>query len=171
MTLDEYIEQCKELSLTARLAVALIVFQRYCSANGLQSPAITAFCDYLWKWPLVYAAGADQFTPWERARTELVEVGLGNPLGAELQALLAARNIDEGAFREVVQGVVEILWGSFWGAADGPFSLRMLRNVIERSGVVEMPVLAPFRNSRFQDGGGWGERMLPADLALWREHA
>ncbi len=171
MTLDEYIEQCKELSLTARLAVSLIVFQRYCSANRLQSPEITAFCNYLWKWPMVHAGGAEQFIPWERARTALVQVGLGDPLSAELRALLAARGIDEGAFREVVQGVVEILWGSFWGAADGPFSLRMLRNVIVHSGIADMPPLAPFRISRFQDGGGWGKRLQPEDLACWRQHA
>ena len=52
-TIENYIEQCKKLSLTARMAIALIIFERYCKQRQIKSSLIDDFCNHLWKWPLI----------------------------------------------------------------------------------------------------------------------
>jgi hypothetical protein len=52
-----------QLSLTARLAVALHCVERYCLAHGLTEAAITEFLNYLWQFPTI--STPDAFAVWE----------------------------------------------------------------------------------------------------------
>jgi len=164
--MDKYIEQCEELSLTARMAVALKVFQIYCKNRGIENQLVTDFFAYLWKWPLI--DGSDQFEPWEQSRTYLVNFGLGDPANDEIETLLSEHGIEEYEFRDIVSSVVEILWGSFWGACEDELSLQALACVINRCKVENPPSLTPFKFSRFSDMSGWGNKITTLDCEYWK---
>jgi len=162
-----YIQQCKELSLTARMTIALLIFERYCQVNRIEdSKLVTEFIDYLWKWPLI--DGPDQFDPWQQSHTELVSFGLGLAATKELESVLESANVDQTTFREIVSGVVAILWESFWGGSEDELSLQALNNVIKASKLSELPRLTPFKFSRFSEMSGWGVKISLEDREYWR---
>ncbi|MGU3796414.1 hypothetical protein [Vibrio diabolicus] len=68
----------------------------------------------------------------------------------------------------LVGGVTDILWGSFWGAAENEQSMVALENVISASGIEQLPVLTPFKFSLFSQNDGWGDKITPQDLEFWR---
>lgn len=164
--MNTYLDACKKLSLTARLAVGLVVFERFCRDSQIESTQVKIFCDYLWDWPLIQYP--DQFDTWESARPELVNCGLSDPLSAEMLSILADYGIDESCFRSVLTGLVYILWGSFWGAAEDDLSLNSLASVLRASRLEAYPVLTPFKFSQFVDGHGWGEKITKEDRDFWR---
>ncbi|MFO6423543.1 hypothetical protein [Motilimonas sp. KMU-193] len=161
-----YIEQCQSLSLTARVCIALKIFERFCQQQSLHHSTITEFCDYLWQWPLI--DDPEQFEPWESSRPYLVNFALGDASHAEMDTLLSQANISEHTFREIVGGIAQILWGSFWGACEDEASLNCLHQVILHSSVTDLPNLTPFRFSKFCDNSGWGFKLTPEDVTYWR---
>lgn len=165
-TMDIYLIQCKKLSLTARMAIALLVFECFCRNTGLQIKQVSELSEYLWQWPLI--DGPDQFELWEKNRPELVNYGLGDEATNELLIELESRGISETRFRDIVSGLVEILWSSFWGAAENEFSLEALRNVLASSKVERLPVLTPFKFSLYSDMSGWGKKLTKEDRDFWR---
>src|SRR5690348_15787878 len=124
------------LSLLARLGVALCCFEGYCRAVALQTKSVQDFLSYMWEWPLMMAPR--QFEEWETKRTSLVEFGLGEQLPEDLEDVLRQKGIDLDEFRNLVEGTVEIIWGSFYAASDDRGSLRELSRVVaicERRGI------------------------------------
>ncbi len=162
----DYLQQCKKLSLTARMAIALVVFERYCKNHNIEGKLISEFLDHLWKWPLI--DGPDQFEPWEKTRPELVNYGLGDEANSELLSILNEANVEEFAFRDIVTSIVEILWGNFWGGSEDEPSMQAFHTVINRSKVSPLPCLTPFKFSLFRDGSGWGEKLSIEDCSYWR---
>ena len=148
------------------MAIALLVFERFCRENKFDSPHVVELSDYLWQWPMIQ--GPDQFSPWERSRPQLVNFGLGDEADDALKAQLCLANLDESRFREIVSALIEILWGSFWGAAEDDLSLRALEAVILLTKVSVLPPLAPFKFSRFADRDGWGATVCKGDRDYWR---
>ena len=163
--MDTYIEQLEELSLTARVAIALKLFDLYCSKNHIIHPKINEFIDYLWQWPLI--DGPNKFGPWESSRPHLVNFGLGDELDSELLILLESLGKSERSFRVIISSIVEILWGSFWGRSENRQSLSSLKCVIKMT-ESPLPNLTPFKFSKFLDGGGWGNRLTKEDVLYWR---
>ncbi|HDM8193799.1 TPA: hypothetical protein P0E30_005274, partial [Vibrio harveyi] len=86
----------------------------------------------------------------------------------DLQLSLAQNGIGESQFRTIVGGVTDILWGSFWGAAENEQSMAALESVISASGIEQLPVLTPFKFSLFSQNEGWGDKVTPQDLEFWR---
>lgn len=164
--IENYIEQCKELSLTARMVIALIIFERYCKQKHIENSIIDNFCNHLWRWPLI--DGPDQFEPWEQSRTVLINYGLGEQANEEIQGFLSEYNVDEYIFRQIISGIVEILWGNFWGGSEDELSLQSLHDVIRFTQVENLPTLTPFKFSRFRDGGGWGQKITAEDCEFWK---
>lgn len=166
--MEKYLDQCKDLSLTARMAIALLTFEIFCKENDLQIDQIKEFSDYLWQWPLI--DGPDQFEPWQKSRPELVNYGLGDEASNELLNELELRGLCEHRFRNIVGSLVGILWSSFWGVSEDEFSLKNLRNVISSCKIepLPLPVLTPFRFSLFSDEGGWGKKLTMEDRDFWR---
>ena len=161
-----YTSACKELSLTAREAIALLVFEDYCNSHNIESILIDEFLSYLWQWPLIN--GPDEFEPWESKRPELVNYGLGDPASIQLIELLDASGIDESEFRDIISGIVEILWGSFWGKAEDEVSYNCLQNVLKAAKPTTLPPITPFKFSLFKDGSGWGVQITKTDRDFWR---
>jgi hypothetical protein len=169
MNVREYLEQCRPLSLTARSAISLLVFEKYCAENDLNILAVTELLDHMWKWPLI--DGPDQFEPWESQRPLLIDCGLGDDFPDDLIAILAQRNISESKFRTVIEGVTEILWSSFWGAAENEASINDLEKVLLVTNVQKLPTLTPFKFSLFSDKDGWGSSLTAEDRDFWRRGA
>ncbi|EGQ8241618.1 hypothetical protein ACUT8K_000496 [Vibrio parahaemolyticus] len=161
-----YIDECKRLSITGRSAISLLIFERFCLLNELNALEINEFLDYLWKWPLV--DGPDEFEPWEANRVTLVNCGLGDDFSEDLLNTLTLSGVSEYQFRSILGGIIEILWGSFWGAAENEQSMVALENVISASDLEQLPVLTPFKFSLFSQNGGWGDKITSQDLEFWR---
>jgi len=166
--MNNYLEQCRKLSLTARMAIALLVFERFCKENQIRVSLVSELSDYLWKWPLI--DGPDQFEPWESSRPELANYGLGDEASKELLKALNEAEIEESRFRNIVAGLIEILWGSFWGGAENELSMEALTTVLISSKIDQLPALTPFKFSLFSDMSGWGEKISVEDRDFWRKN-
>ena len=98
----------------------------------------------------------------------MINYGLGDQANEEIQTLLSEYNIDEYRFRRIISGIVEILWGNFWGGSEDELSLQHLYEVIKFSQVENLPTLTPFKFSRFSDGNGWGQKITAEDCEFWK---
>jgi hypothetical protein len=158
-----------QLSLRARAAYGLTLFEGYCRARGLEHMEIVAFEDHLWR----FVGTVDEpnaFDCWLEAEPPLIEAGLGYEYPAGFEAFLASRGVPEREFRQALQATTEIIYGSLYAAADevgSQIDLIHLWRVAETVGV-RCPDLSRFNGSRWADRGGWGVLPRPEELAQWR---
>jgi hypothetical protein len=164
----QQINDLRGLSLTARLAVALLCFERYCHAHQLIAPEITLFLDYLWEFPIL--DGSSAFQAWESRQPDLVTVGLGGDFPDTYLAWLDAARIKTSEFRQLLKHTVEIVYGSFYAAAADEEALIHLQEVlmISKQTTRIAPLLSHFVHSRFDDHQGWGNRVSAAERDGWR---
>lgn len=157
-----------ELSLIARLAIALHCFERYCRKHNLESPEITELSSYLWDFPVI--ENPDEFNKWELNQPELVDIGLGDKFPKEFAGKLKSKGISQNEFRKLLESVVEIIFWSFYGATDNDNSLKRLKTVISivNSHGIEAPPALLFVNSRFVDKHGWGNVLSLTERDKWR---
>jgi hypothetical protein len=155
------------LSLTARLAVALHCFSRICQVQNLHHSEIDAFLDDLWEFPLITSERWDE---WEKNHPPLVETALGNAWPIGFEDYLETQGARPEEFRRLISSVAEIVFSSFYGAADDAFSLKCLSEVLKmaQDRAVEPPPPAGFSQSRFVDGAGWGNPITPSVRDSWR---
>lgn len=165
MSLDDPVA---DLSLNARLAIALICVERYCAASTLYHPTIVSFLDHLWMWPLIESVSA--FRTWENQQPDLVTVGLGGELMADLQQQLTGVGIEPTRFAAIIMAATEIVYGSLYGACDNPGSATDLHTVLVATGHNQhrTHLIAAFAGSRFTERGGWGRVLTPAERDAWR---
>ena len=164
--MDSYLEECRPLSLNARMGIAALVFEKFCQEKNIHATWVSESLDYLWEWPLI--DGPDQFESWEAARPMLVDYGLSGNASEPLKDSLMEANVSEAMFSRIVCSLIEILWGSFWGAAEDEASYQCFRTVLTTCNVSELPPLTPFRFSLFSEGSGWGLRLTKKDRDFWR---
>jgi hypothetical protein len=159
----------EQLSLTARLAVALHCFARICESQALRHRAIDDFLNDLWEFPII---DNDRWENWEKNHPELVATALGAEFSDEFAEFLKNRGQRPEEFRSLISSVVEIVFSSFYGAADNALSMRFLRDVQHKAhelGIV-VPPPAIFSQSLLADKSGWG-RLITADTRdAWRNH-
>jgi len=162
------IKDYQELSLAARMAIALLCFERYCQAKGLRHPSIATFLDHMWELPC-----SRSFPDWESRNCELVHVGLGEAFPCEILELLTSVGVSEQEFRELLGCTVEIVYGSAYAKSDDTGSLQFLDRVfrITSSAGVLPPPVAPFLISLFADGHGWGAVLSSKQRDGWRFEA
>jgi len=164
--MDSYLEECRPLSLNARMGIAALVFERFCEEKNIHATCVSELLDHLWEWPLI--DGPDQFEPWEAARPMLVDYGLSGNASEPLKSLLMEASVSEAMFSSIVGSLIEILWGSFWGAAEDEVSYQCFRRVLMTCDVSKLPPLTPFRFSLFSEGSGWGPKLTKEDRDFWR---
>ena len=160
----EYLSECRKLSLTARSAVGLLVVEEYFRSKNIRTKDTEEYLNYMWEWPVVV-----DFDSWESNRPFLVNYALGDVPSTELMLQLETIGLSESLFRNVVSGPVEILWGSFWGAAENDSSHNVLAETIRSSGLEQLPVLTPFKFSVFNKDDGWGKPVTKEDRDFWRD--
>jgi hypothetical protein len=157
-----------QLSLAARLAIALHCFEQYCQAHRLSSPAIVEFLDYLWQFPTIH--GPEAFRSWERKQPLLVDIGLGGYFPEGYSEWLQDAGIEPAEFRALLEHTVEIVYGSFYGASDDSGSLTHLQHVLDltKQAGITPPPLSHFAHSRFADRHGLGNTLSVAERDRWR---
>jgi hypothetical protein len=158
----------RQLSLTARLAVALICFERYCRAHQLTAPEITMFLDYLWDFPII--DGPLSFQAWQRQQPDLVTVGLGGDIPDAYLVWLQDAGISSDTFHQLVEHTVEIIYGSFYAAADDEeagIHLQHVLTITEQNENISA-LLSDFSQSRFADRQGWGIPVAKKERDSWR---
>ena len=156
-----------DVSLFGRLAVALRCFERYCAVTGILDPGVSALVEHLWQLPVAMREG--RFNEWFEARPPLFDFDPAERENkAVLQALPAAVSPNE--FTALVQSVVEVVFGSFYGASDDTGSQQELASVLRLVAARGVHPLAPsaVAGSRFADGQGWGAPIDDATLERWR---
>jgi hypothetical protein len=161
-------DELRGLSLTARLAVALHCFERYCHTHQLIAPEITVLLDYLWELPIL--DGSSAFRAWESRQPDLVTVGLGGDFPDSCLAWLDAADINASEFRQLLEHTVEIVYGNFYGAAADEEALMHLQHIltISKQATRIAPLLSQLTRSRFADRQGWGNRVSAPERNVWR---
>ena len=136
----------------------------------MRRPEIDAFLDDLWEFPIIDHHRWDE---WEKRHPALVNTALGDPWPAGFEEFLNARGMSAKEFRSLIGDVVEIVFSSFYGAADDVSSLKFLSRVLNTAEVagVHLPSLEVFGGSRFVDRGGWGKQLTLAERNAWRDVA
>jgi hypothetical protein len=141
----------------------------YCERRGLDHPDIAAYLDYLWRF-IGMPGSAEAFGQWTADEPPLVEAGLGGEYPPGFEAFLAARGVSEQEFRRALCYATEVVFSSFYRAADDPGSRRF---VDELAGLVAplgvgFPDTRQFARSRWSDDWGWGAIPSTEELTEWR---
>ncbi|MFT3883221.1 MAG: hypothetical protein QM703_26660 [Gemmatales bacterium] len=166
----------RQLSLTARQAVALLCLKRYCEKFGLHHQAIEAYFDDLWEYPLV---DQNRWSEWHNHHPELVETATQFDMGYELEEInwpdgfvefLQKYGQKPEQFLLLIGSITEIVFGSFYSAVDEKGSWEQLcqtLKITETAGIVTPPPSA-FIASLFVDNDGWGNRITKDQRDAWR---
>ncbi len=135
---------------------------------GLVHSHIDALLDDLWDLPLTL--GSDAFDEWEAYHPMLVDTGLGDDFPDGFEEFLRTHGVSTEEFRDVLESLVEIAFGSFYCDAEDANSLRYLDNLIRmvRRRGVSPPPIDTFSASRFSDRHGWGDRLSIEERDAWR---
>jgi hypothetical protein len=157
------------LSLSARLGLALRLFAGYCRQRGLNHPEITAWLDYMWRFLALPGAGVG-FVEWEKDEPLLVGLSTGYRCAPGLESFLAAKGVSGREFRLALECATETLYCSMYAAANEPQSWQRLCQLWELVAPlgVALPDTRPFMDSLWSDGHGWGRKITPGELAIWR---
>jgi hypothetical protein len=159
-------ETYRSLSLKARLAVALYCVERFCEATGLQHPKLASFLNHMWELP-----SCTSFPNWDSRKDDLVLAGLGDSIPADIVSVLSSVDVPEQSFRQLVENVVEIAYGSAYGRSDHEGSLRHLDEVfriVALAGITPPPA-EPFASPALPDDQCWGT-VSPQRRDEWRFH-
>lgn len=135
--------------------------------KNLHHAEIDAFLDDLWEFPLIEE---QQWNTWEKNHPSLVHNGLGDPLPSGFQVFLTSQGVDQEEFQRLIANVVEVVFSSFYGAADDASSwdyLKAVLKIADQTGI-SPPPLGVFLTSRFADRFGWGRKITPAERKEWR---
>ena len=83
---------------------------------------------------------------------------------------MKVQNFSATEFRQLLANVVEIIYGSFYAAADNQGSLRHLEAVLQYAAQhgVQPPAASLFINSLFVDEHGWGKKLSEEERDAWR---
>ena len=162
------LSEVAELSLTARVCVALHLFTGYCRCRGLDHPEVARYLEHMWGFAAL-PGGGQGFEEWEFSHPALVDVGLGCEYPDGFEAYLATKGVPASEFRAALMHATEALYGSLWGAADDAGSLRDVRELagIALAAGSAWPDLSAFAESRWV-GDGWGSRLSREQLARWQ---
>ena len=162
----EPIDKFRPLSLRARQAVALIVFDRWLAKIGIRHDELDAVCEHLWQWMTV---DHHTFGVWSGFESPVLDAALGDGLPAELTLQCEQRGVDPVEFKAVLADLVEITYFSLYGAARDEESLEFLRHVVEVGAAagITPPSAEPFAQSLFTDNHGVG-RPTVEEVERWR---
>ena len=145
----------RPLSLSARIAIALHLFQGYCNRRGLDHLEIERFVEHLWEF-IALPAGGGGFEDWKKREPPLTYVGLGDDIPPEFDSVLRAAGVSASEFRQVLSCTTEVLYSTMYGAADEEGSRQYLSDLarIAESVGAEWPSMSCFSESKWSDCHG-----------------
>ena len=114
--------------------------------------------------------GSDNFIEWDSDHADLVYVGLGDPFPDGFESFLQLHNVSPVEFHELLCSLVEIIFGSFYGAPNDASSMCNLQSVIQITGHygISPPSVDLFSSSSFNDHHGWGNPASAQQRDTWR---
>lgn len=158
----------RALSLSGRLAVALVVLQRWLSKQKLHDLEVQALLEHQWQWLTV---GPDTFDAWHEADLPLLDTALaGKALPQSTSEHCVAVGVDPHRLTLLFAHAVAIVEGSLFSATHDHESLRSLGVVLEVAAEdgVQVPPAAWFARLQWQDHHGWGLRLSVEELQQLR---
>jgi hypothetical protein len=142
----------------------------YCRRLGLDHPALTEFCEHLWRLPLGFRS-PDAFQVWYDATPGICLGPDDEPDRAALLAFAYDRGVPPAELSALLDSVAEVVYDSFYGAADDAASLRCLERALTIAAArgVTPPPASLVATSRLADRHGWGELPDGETIARWRD--
>ena len=164
-TLHAYIDQVRPLSIHARLAIGIRLFERYVRLRGLEDDSIWEYIEAMWSFPI-----AEDKKVWESKRGDLADFGLGDELPDELDEELQTLGISEDYFGLWVNSVTELAWNNLLLGPQDEESLDHLEILLQLASMsgVAVPELQPFKDSLFVENEGWGRQLSSCDIEKWQ---
>lgn len=156
------------ISLRARQAIALRLFEGYVARVGLRHAEIDRFLEWWWEFVLSFGDG-DWFGRWENSEPLLEGVAFGAACPADIAELLEHAGVPQAEFLKALYCTSEVASGSFFAASDEKGSRQHLYELAEIATAHEVawPDLGIFSSSRW-DGDGWGLPPTVEQVAIWR---
>lgn len=154
------------LSMRALQAVALVAFAHWTRAVGWQDEEVYSLREHLWSWMTV---DAQAFDDWSAYDSTLLRVALGDEVAADLLEHWTDLGLDSALAVAMLQGVVEITYGSLFAAADVEGAHRDLRRVLTVADAAGsyVPPAQNFDSSLAAGDDAWGSP-TEAEVARWR---
>ncbi|PPK92370.1 hypothetical protein CLV92_115116 [Kineococcus xinjiangensis] len=155
----------RALSLSGRLAVALVVLHRWLAAHRLHDEDVQALLEHQWLWLTV--GPGDSFDAWHEADVPLLDTALAGvalPQSTRERCLTVGADADRLAL--LLTYTVAIVEGSLFSAAHDEESLRSLGVVLALAAEdgVSGPPAAWFARLLRQDRHGWGVSLSAEEL-------
>jgi hypothetical protein len=158
----------RALSLSGRLAVALVVLQRWLSKQKLHDLEVQALLEHQWQWLTV---GPDTFDAWHDVNLPLLDTALaGKALPQSTIEHCLAVGVDPRRLTLLLTHTAAIVEGSLFSTTHDHESLRSLGVVLEVAAEdgVQPPPAAWFARLQWQDRHGWGSRLSVEELQQLR---
>ncbi|MDB9741828.1 hypothetical protein OAB00_03125 [Akkermansiaceae bacterium] len=170
MNITDYLTQLKPLSVHARFAIGLRLFERYVRLRGLEDESIWEFLEHMWEFPLL--SSVEEKLIWGEKRGELADHGLGDELPEELEEEMYSLAINEDYVEIWISNVTELAWTNLLQGPQDEESLCFLKRIciltiISKMGV---PDLQPYQTNLFSDNNGWGNTPTLQELASWQSN-
>ena len=168
MTIKEYLAGFKPLSIHARFAIGLRIFERYIRVRGLEDESIWTFLADMWQFPLL--SDVAEKLEWEKQRGELADFGLGDEIPEELEEELYTLAISEDYFGLWVSQVTELAWTNLLQGPQDEESMEFIRTLLRLSIVsnIGVPELHLYQTHLFTDNEGWGNPLTQEELESWQ---
>ena len=168
MHIEEYLTRISPLSVHARFAIGLRIFERYVRLRGLEDESIWTYLNEMWQFPMITDL-QDKLT-WEKEHCDLTDYGLGDELPEELEEELYSLAINEDYFELWVTNVTELAWGSMLEGPDNDESLELLKKLLQLAAKSEVGAPNPetFSHSLLEHNNGWGNKVTTLELEKWQ---
>jgi len=167
MTSEAYLEQLKPLSVHARFAVGVRIFERYVRMRGIEDESVWEYLTYMWEFPTL--TNNEKFK-WEKKRGELADYGLGDELPEELEEELYSLAINEDYFELWVCNVTELAWTNLLQGPQNEESMFFLKSILNLTIIskIGVPHLEVYQSSQYTEAQGWGDIPSQEMIEQWQ---
>ena len=159
----------RKLGLRGRLAAALLCFDGLCQTRSIDSRLVDEFVEHLWRF--LSLNFETDLRVWEDERPDLVLLPFEDEEPRGIPDLAKKLGLSDSVFRRLIERIVEIVYGSLYGAVNNGESLRDLKwvfRICEEAGITPPPAKL-FFSCRFSDDDGWGFPLSEEELLEWRK--
>ena len=147
LTRDEATPKLKDLSLDAKLALALVAFERFWHKHGFASDHVQAFQDHLWQWPLLDSTSFDSWY-YDNVPALIDTLLAGEPPLASFEEQLKRSTLDEEMVYQMMTRIAEIVYDTIFTVENPEWTQSALDAVLVTCNQmgIKSPSLEPFRD-------------------------
>lgn len=162
---NEFLEDMRQLSISARLALAMCFLNEFCRRHNIEGALLDEYQDYQWSCPVIPFQNGD-FEKWYSRMPALASA----PEDADLLTLAnykALSSTNRSRFLKIISLSNDLLQMSFWGAGENDGTFEALKQIKETARPNSLPATTLFKFSNFEAGDGWGSELSERDIELW----